>query len=358
MAKQQDRLEERAVIVPLSLYPQTREQLAEIQRASGESRSAVVRRLVEQETERLRCIGIERAPVWTFPAYPAVGPRLDARVVFHSYAGDVRVFEAEGNRLRPEPPIGSYVVIGQGDEQLRGQVTGTEITESDGAPTMVVRVSEIVTPLGCGAPPLLLTYALRLDEAVQARSTVTIRFDPNRTTPSWKCGEHEVRALLVGPPGQRARTVRLLPFSGPTFEDHLNPVGDHFPLVPTDDDEAREDAASRIVRFLENGPERPPRADPEATFLRWAETAFMLIQDELGGAAGQTGLTRRFGKADFFCAMDYKPAGDRGIAQFIVQIANGRGRVRRSTRRYDWRSTHAITVAREALADYHELIEE
>jgi hypothetical protein len=356
MAKQQSRLADRAQLVPISLYPQTIAQLHEIQRSSGESRGAVVRRLVEREADRLRKVGIPKAPVWTFPSYDASGPRIDARVIYHKKSGEALVFEALGERVRPEPPSGSYVVIGEEPERLHGQVEGTETTDVDGLPMLVITVRELVPPAAYDVPPILFDFVHRLNGDVVSRSAAEISFDPNRTTPSWKLGEHEVRAMLVGPIGQRAHHVRFFPFSGPTFQDHLNPVSDYFPVIEIEDVRAREDTAHRIVRFLEHGPAQAVSADQ--SFLRWAEAVYVLIHDQLGGNASQFGLSRRFGKAAFICAMDYKPEGDRGIAQFVVQITTGLARGRRRTERYAWRDTAATTVAADAIRNYNRLLED
>ena len=102
MPKNQGKLDDRAQIVPLSLYPQTLAQLSEIQRLSGESRGAVVRRLVEREAERQRGLGIRRAPVWTFPSYDASGPRIETRVVLRRADSDDLIFKADGERLFSE----------------------------------------------------------------------------------------------------------------------------------------------------------------------------------------------------------------------------------------------------------------
>jgi hypothetical protein len=350
--------EEKARLVPVSLYPQTIAQLDEIQRASGESRGAALRRLVEREARRLRRVGIARAPVWTFPGYRASGPRINARVVLRSPSGaDDRIYDAEGDRVRPTPPVGSYVVIGDAAAKLRGQVEGSETTEVDGAPTLIIYVRELNPSVVPEIPLAFFDFVLSLNDDVASVARSEVSFDPNRTTPSWKLGQNEVRALLVGEVGQPARTVRFYAFAGPTFQDHLVPVGTHLPLVAIDDEEARSRVATLIVNFLEDGPLDHGGTNAEQTFVRWTETIYILIHDQLGGDPAQSGLSRRFGAASFMCSMDYKPAGDRGIAQLIVQIAAGIARGRRRTERYDWRKTAATTVAYDAVRNYKALLE-
>jgi hypothetical protein len=354
MAKQQQRLPDRAQLVPISLYPQTIAQLAEVQRTSGESRGALVRRLVEREADRLRKTGIQRAPVWTFPGYKASGPLIPARIIYRSANAEDRIFEADSDRVLPAPATGSYVVIGQGPDQLRGQIESAEQIDVDSSPVLVITVRELVPPAGYDVAPMLFDFVLGVNADVAVRLTVDVTFDPFRTTPSWKFGDNEVRAMLVGPPGQRARSVRFLPFSGPTFQDHLNPVGDYFPIIDVDDVAARHDAADRIARFLESGPENPK--DSEVSNAVWVEAIYSIIHDELGGNASQAGAPRRFGSGIFGHAADYKPDGDRGVVQFIVTIASGPNRGHRRSERYPWRTTAATIVAADAIRNYRRLL--
>jgi len=358
MPKQQRRLDDRARLVPISLYSQTIAQLEEIQRASGESRGATVRRLVEREAERLRRQRIPRAPVWIFPSYRATSSRIDARVVYRARGAEDRIFEADGHRVLPEPPIGSYVVIDEGTNQLRGQVENVETTDVDGSPVVVITVRSLVPSAAADVPPLLFDFVHRLNAEITSRSSVDILFDPHRTTPSWKLGENEVRAMLIGPAGQRAVQIRFLPFSGPTFQDHLNPLGYHLPIIDVDDDIASADAAERIVTFLQQTPQQPGATEGPQKFSQWVEAVYLLIHAELGGDALQSGQSRRFGKALFGCAMDYKPEGDRGVVQFVVTITHGLRRGRRRTERCPWRTTSAATVAYDALRNYKQLLED
>ena len=240
---------------------------------------------------------------------------------------------------------------------FRGQVEATETTEIDGALTLVMTVRELVTPIGHDVPPLLFDFVHRLDSAIRARTSAPIHFDRYRTTPSWKLGENEVRAMLVGHPGEEAYRVRILPFSGQTFLDHLQPVTDYFPLVELEDDPACADTVDRIVRFLELGPLKATTKVGNP-FERWAEAVFILLQAELGGDEAQTGLTRRCGEADFMFAMDYKPAGDRGIAQLVIQMRSGALKGRRKTLRYDWRTAGALQVAYDAVRAYEQLLQD
>jgi|GEM_PF-5202327 hypothetical protein len=248
---------EKAKPYPISLYWATIDQLNEIQRVSGESHGAIVRRLVDREAQRVRKVGISKAWVWTFPGYRGDAEPGAARVAFRRRSGDDLFFDAISDRITADLPIGSYVVINWTDQQLRGQVDFVERVDVDGSPVVMVTVREVQPPGNPDVHPVLYGYVLGLNEEIAARSAHTVTFNPNRMTPSWVLAENEVRAMLVGPPKEPARSIRFLPFSGPTFQDHLNPVGDHFPVVDIEDDGARADAVERIVRFLENGSALP-----------------------------------------------------------------------------------------------------
>jgi hypothetical protein len=356
--QQRRRLGAKPLLVPISLYPETLALLNEIARASGDSRARVVRRLVEAEATRVRARGIERAPVWIFPGYQATGGRIPVRIVYRSWEGNERVFDTDSTRVLPEPPIGSYVLVGEGPEQLRGQVEAMEVTMIDGDSSLLITVRGLASPQSSDVHPVLLEYVRKLDNEIRARSNSDIAFDPYRTTPSWKLGTAEVRALLVGIPGCAEMSVRFLPFSGPSFQDHLIPVSDHFPIVAVDDISARERAAEKIISFLERGVSEPIGAAATDAYERFFEAVYILIHAELGGDESQVGAPRRFGDAVFGHGMDYKPRGDAGITQFVVTIARGPTRGRRWSGRYPWRTTPATTVAYDALRAYKRLLDD
>lgn len=345
-------------LVPLSLYPETLSLLDELVLATGESRARVVRRLIEREIDRARAVGIERAPVWIFPSYRASWGKIPARIVYRPWDGAERVFDVDSSRLLPEPPVGSYVLIGEGSEQLRGQVESSQVTTIDNQPSLLVAVRGLAPPAEIEAHPVLLEYVHRLDDEIKSLSSSPITFDPFRTTPSWKLGNAEVRAILVGTPGKPARQVRFLPFSGPSFQDHLHPVSDYFPIVHADDLEASKAAASRIVQFLERDQSTSSESDVDSAYQRFVEAIYILIHAELGGDETQSGAPRRFGIANFGHGMDYKPDGEKGIMQFVVTIVSGPDRGRRWSARYPWRTTAATIVAYDAIRAYKRLLDE
>jgi hypothetical protein len=340
------------------MYPDTLALLDELGRPAGESRARVVRRLVEREIARMRPGGIERAPVWIAPSYRAIGPTMRARIVYRAWDGLERVFEVDADRILPEPPIGRYVLIGEGAEQLRGQVADSQITTNDGEPILTITVRGLAPPSADQVHPLLLEYVHRLNHDISRHSDAPIAFDPYRTTPSWKLGCAEVRALLVAPPGAPARQVRFLSFSGPSLQDHLHPTSHYLPLVDVDDGDARERAAKSIVAFLEANAVSTSQPDLSDPYQQFVEAVYVLIHAELGGDSSQSGGVRRFGNADFGYAMDYKPGGDEGLMQFIVTIISGLRRGRRSSSRYPWPTTAATTVAYDAIRAYQRLLED
>jgi len=123
--------------------------------------------------------------------------------------------------------------------------------------------------------------------------------------------------------------VRFLPFSGPSFQDHLVPGGEHFPMVDADDIPAREKAAEKIIESLERRASEPLDTLAADAYQRFVEAVYVLIHAELGGDESQIGVPRRSGDGDFGHGMDYKPRGDAGIMQFVVTIARGPARGRR-----------------------------
>jgi hypothetical protein len=359
MQRQQPRREgAKPQLVPISMYPDTLALLDELGRAAGESRARVVRRLVELEIARMRPGGIERAPVWIMPSYRAIGPRMRARIVYRAWDGLERVFEVDAERILPEPPIGRYVLIGEGAEQLRGQVADSQVTANDGESILTITVRGLAPPSADQVHSLLLEYVHRLDHDIRRHSNAPISFDPYRTTPSWKLGGAEIRALLVAPPGEPARKVRFFSFAGPSLQDHLHPTSHYLPLVDVDDGDARERAAKSIAAFLEKNSASTSHPDPSDPYRQFVEAIYVLIHAELGGDPSQGGGVRRFGNADFGYAMDYKPRGDEGLMQFVVTITSGIHRGRRWASRYPWRTTAATTVAYDAIRAYQRLLED
>jgi hypothetical protein len=107
---------------------------------TGESHGAIVRRLVEHERERLRAEGVTRALVWTFPSYQAEADHVDTRIFYRVGSEEPRVFEGLGERLKPTPPKGSYVLIKLGGERLHGQLEEAELDRSGDRPILLISV--------------------------------------------------------------------------------------------------------------------------------------------------------------------------------------------------------------------------
>jgi hypothetical protein len=72
------------------------------------------------------------------------------------------------------------------------------------------------------------------------------------------------------------------------------------------------------------------------------------IHDRLGGENGYAPHAR------FGHAADYKPAGDKGVLQFIVTITDGINRGRRRTIRHNWRENCDSAVVAAALLDAYD----
>jgi hypothetical protein len=75
------------------------------------------------------------------------------------------------------------------------------------------------------------------------------------------------------------------------------------------------------------------------------------IHDRLGGENGYVPHAR------FGHAADYKPAGDRGVLQFVVTITDGINQGRRRTIRYNWRENCDSAVVAAAPLDAYDHLE-
>lgn len=91
-------------------------------------------------------------------------------------------------------------------------------------------------------------------------------------------------------------------------------------------------------------------ADPQYDAL--IAGVYSKIHAELGGESGCTPHAR------FGHAADYKPAGDKGMLQFVVTIASGVHLGRRRTILHNWRQNgDSAVVARALLNAYCELLQ-
>jgi hypothetical protein len=92
----------------------------------------------------------------------------------------------------------------------------------------------------------------------------------------------------------------------------------------------------------------------EAPLRDWAAEVYAQLRATLGGDADQQDESRQiYGSGIFGYAMDYKPAGERGMVVWQV-THKARPRVQRSYR-CRWRSSDSAIVAVELVNIYQEL---
>jgi len=125
--------------MPISVNQMTVDGLDEIKFATKESRSAIIQRLVERERGRVRAEGVPKALVLTFPSYEADGDRIETRIIYRT-GTEERLFEGLGERLKPTPPLGSYVLLTHDGERFRGQLERAELDKEAEQPLMILTV--------------------------------------------------------------------------------------------------------------------------------------------------------------------------------------------------------------------------
>jgi len=140
---------------PISVYPATIDDMKTINRSTGESLGAIVRRLVEAEIRRLLRSGVATWEVLTFPSYHASGEPIPTVVVYRTVNGEPDVIKAVGDRLLPEPPAGSLVVVRRSDVlgNLYGRLVGVDIDDSEDEPKMALTVDALPKPAAIVAQP-------------------------------------------------------------------------------------------------------------------------------------------------------------------------------------------------------------
>ena len=97
---------------------------------------------------------------------------------------------------------------------------------------------------------------------------------------------------------------------------------------------------------------------PETDYREWVEQIYAIVREKLGGEAGQSGGTRRYGKAIFGHSMEHKSPhgqGEMGMVKFVITSSDNLPRRSRDVS-FEWRAHPDVrVVAAELLRLYGEI---